>query len=381
MTPIASKFPHLGISIFPEMSTLAQKHHAINLAQGFPGFPVDSALIDLVYKYMKEGFNQYSPMPGVMRLREVLAEKQKKCYGLKYIPISEVTIAGGATEAVFSTLSAFIHAGDEVIQFEPVFDIYPPAIELNHGKTVRIKLSQPDFSYDWDLVRKAITPKTKMIIVNTPHNPAGTVLTLEDINQLAEIVRGTNILLLSDEVYEHMTFVGRTHVSPASHPELYDRTIITASLGKVFHCTGWRIGYCLAPASLSVEIRKVHQFVTFSANTSIQYAMADYLEIESNYLDLNDFFQKKRDLFTTKMAKSRFDLLPVQGSYFQLASYKRISNQNDVEFAKWLTAEHKVATIPISVFYSDHQDDHLIRFCFAKEESELEAAAERLFSI
>ena len=381
MIEISSKFPQLGISIFPEMSALAQKHQAINLAQGFPGFPVDSALIELVYKYMKEGFNQYSPMPGVMRLREVLAEKQKKCYGLKYNPLSEVTIAGGATEAVFSTLSAFIHAGDEVIQFEPVFDIYPPAIELNHGKTVRIKLSQPNFSYDWELVRKAISPKTRMIIVNTPHNPAGTVLTQWDIDQLADIVRGTNILILSDEVYEHMTFDGKRHISPASHPELYERTIITASLGKVFHCTGWRIGYCLAPASLSAEIRKVHQFVTFSANTAIQYAMADYLEIESNYLDLNHFFQKKRDLFASKMAKSRFDLLPVQGSYFQLASYKNISNQSDVEFAKWLTSEHKVATIPISVFYSDQKDDHIVRFCFAKEESELIEAAERLSGI
>jgi len=360
------------------MSALAQQYKAINLAQGFPGFPVDAGLVELVNKYMKDGHNQYSPMPGVLRLRETISKKQQKNYGLVYNPISEITIAAGATEAVFSTISALISEGDEVIEFEPVFDIYPPAIELNKGIAVRLKLTQPNFKYDWEKVKTAVSPKTKMIILNTPHNPAGTVLTKSDIDQLADIVRGTNILILSDEVYEHITFDGNVHISPASHPELYERTIITASLGKVFHCTGWRIGYCLAPASLSAEIRKVHQFVTFSANTAIQYAMADYLENENNYIHLRSFFQHKRDLFADKIKDSLFELLPVQGSYFQLASYKKISKQSDIEFSKWLTTEHKVATIPISVFYADRQDNHLIRFCFAKEDGELEEAAYRL---
>jgi methionine aminotransferase len=373
-----SKFPHLGISIFPEMSALAQQYKAINLAQGFPGFPVDAGLVELVNKYMKDGHNQYSPMPGVLRLRETISKKQQKNYGLVYNPISEITIAAGATEAVFSTIGALISEGDEVIEFEPVFDIYPPAIELNKGIAVRLKLTQPNFKYDWEKVKTAVSPKTKMIILNTPHNPAGTVLTKSDIDQLADIVRGTNILILSDEVYEHITFDENVHISPASHPELYERTIITASLGKVFHCTGWRIGYCLAPAALSSEIRKVHQFVTFSANTAIQYAMADYLENENNYIHLRSFFQHKRDLFADKIKDSLFELLPVQGSYFQLASYKKISKQSDIEFSKWLTTEHKVATIPISVFYADRQDNHLIRFCFAKEDGELEEAAYRL---
>ena len=375
---IVSKFPALGISIFPVMSALAHQHKAINLAQGFPGFPVSEELIGLVHHYLREGYNQYSPMQGILRLREVISQKQQKLYGTYFDPETEVTIAAGATEAMFSAISAVVKTGDEVIVFEPAFDIYVPAIELNGGKVVRIKLKHPDFHYDWEEVKAAITAKTKLMIINSPHNPTGRVLRKEDVDALAEIVKDTKILVLSDEVYEHMVFDGKEHFCLAVHPLLKDRTMVVASLGKVFHCTGWRIGYCLAPKVLSAEFRKAHQFVTFSANTPIQYAMADYLENEWNYLSLSSFFQTKRDLLRDLLKGSKFELLPAEGSYFQLASYKEITDQHDVEFAKWLTVEHGVASIPISVFYKDGTDDKIIRFCFAKEENELGKAAEKL---
>ena len=363
------------------MSALAQQHNAINLAQGFPGFSVDQDLIDLVYKYMSKGLNQYSPMVGVLKLREALNLKQQKLHQLYYNPESEITICAGATEAVFSAISAVINEGDDVICFEPVFDIYPPAVHLNKGKLIRIKLKQPHFDYDWEEVKSKINSKTKLIILNSPHNPTGKVLTNEDLNQLANIVKDTNIIVLSDEVYEHIVFDGKQHICLAIHPELKHRTIIVASLGKVFHCTGWRIGYCLAPEKLSAEIRKVHQFVTFSANTAIQYAMAEYLESDQHYLGLPDFFQQKRDFFASRLTNSSFKLLPSEGSYFQLASYSAISQQSDIEFAKMLTIEHGVASIPISCFYADGQDDKIVRFCFAKETNELEVAASRLLRL
>ncbi len=378
---LSSKFPDLGISIFPVMSALAQKHKAINLAQGFPGFAVSDELIDLVSKYMKEGHNQYSPMTGVLRLREALSIKQLKTQNVYYHPETEITIAAGATEAVFSAISAVVNEGDEVIVFEPVFDIYPPAIALNKGKIIRIKLQQPDFKYDWDEIASKITNKTKLIILNSPHNPTGSILGHDDILKLIHLVQNTNILILSDEVYEHMVFDNKTHICLASYPALKDRTMVVASLGKVFHCTGWRIGYCMAPEKLTTEFRKVHQFVTFSANTAIQYAMADYLLNELNFINLPSFFQQKRDSFIQKLKSSRFEILPTSGSYFQLVNYSAISDLADVEFAKWLTEVHGVASIPISVFYSDFQDDKLIRFCFAKEENELAEAARKLSAI
>ncbi len=381
MALFPSKFPHLGISIFPVMSALAQQHHAINLAQGFPGFPVSEELIDLVHSYLRQGHNQYSPMPGIMRLREVISAKQATLYGTYFDPATEVTIAAGATEAVFSAISAFVSPGDEVIVFEPVFDIYPPAIELNGGKVVRIKLRFPDFAYDWQEVKAAISPKTKLIILNSPHNPTGKALTWEDVEALATILKDSSILVLSDEVYEHMVFDGKQHHCLAAHPDLKERTLVIASLGKVFHCTGWRIGYCLAPSSLSAEFRTTHQFVTFSANTPIQHAMADYLENEEHYLSLPSIFQAKRDLFRDLMATGPFTLLHTEGSYFQLASYEGLSPLGDVAFAQWLTETHKVASIPISVFYGDGTDHKIIRFCFAKEDEELAQAAERLCAI
>ena len=373
-----SKFPNLGISIFATMSALSQQHNTINLAQGFPGFSVDQVLIDLVYKYMSDGFNQYSPMAGVLKLREAISTKQKKLYDLYYNPESEITICAGATEAVFSTISAFVNEGDEVICFEPAFDIYPPAVLLNKAKLVKIKLKQPNFEYDWEEVKDKITSKTKLIILNSPHNPTGKVLKYNDIQQLANLVKDTEIIILSDEVYEHIVFDNKPHICLATHPDLKNRTIIIASLGKVFHCTGWRIGYCLAPEKLSAEIRKVHQFVTFSVNTAIQYAMAEYLESEQHYLELPYFFQQKRDFFSLQLANSSFKLLPSDGSYFQLASYASISQQSDIDFTKKLTTEYGVASIPISSFYGDGQDDKIIRFCFAKETNDLAEAALRL---
>lgn len=373
-----SKFPQLGISIFPVMSALALQHKAINLAQGFPGFAVSEELIELVHNYLRRGQNQYSPMPGVLRLREVISQKQQKLYGAYYDPETEVSIAAGATEAVFSAISATVKQGDEVIIFDPAFDIYAPAIELNGGKVVRVPLHFPDFHYDWEKVKSAISPHTSLILINSPHNPTGRVLRKEDLDQLAQLVEGTNIVILSDEVYEHMVFDGLPHYCLGADPRLKDRTMVIASLGKVFHCTGWRIGYCMAPKALSAEFRKAHQFVTFSANTPIQYAMADYLENEKNYLSLPSFFQQKRDFFREKMRGSRFELLPAEGSYFQLATYQKLSDLHDVEFAKQLTIEHGVASIPISVFYKDGRDNKVIRFCFAKEEGELERAAEKL---
>jgi methionine aminotransferase len=376
-----SKFPQLGISIFPVMSALAQEHGAINLAQGFPGFPVSEELIQLVHHYLLKGYNQYSPMPGILRLRELISQKQAKLYGTYFDPETEISIAAGATEAVFSAISAFVNTGDEVILFDPTFDIYPPAIELNGGKVVRIPLVFPEFEYDWEKVKAAISPRTKMILLNSPHNPTGKILTLSDIDTLAELVKDTHILILSDEVYEHMVFDGASHHCLAAHPELKERTLVIASLGKVFHCTGWRIGYCMAPRALSAEFRKAHQFVTFSANTPIQYAMADYLENEDHYLSLPTFFQAKRDLFRDLMAPSPFQLLHSEGSYFQLASYAGLSDLPDVEFAKWLTQTHQVASIPISVFYENGTDNKVIRFCFAKEEEELERAALKLGAV
>ena len=360
------------------MSALAQQYGAINLAQGFPGFEVSEQLVDLVGTYMRKGVNQYSPMEGVLRLREVISQKQKKLYGISYDVATEVTISAGATEAVFAAISAFVHEGDEVICFEPVFDIYPPAIDFNKGKLIRIKLETPHFHYDWDKVAALVNPKTKLIILNTPHNPTGKILTAIDIEKLVAIVKNTSIVVISDEVYEHMVFDGKSHLSLASHPQLYDRTVVIASLGKVFHCTGWRIGYCLAPKYLTAEIRKVHQFVTFSANTPIQYAMADFLEQQENYLSLSKFFQQKRDFFIAQMSGSAFKFLPTDGSYFLLADYSAISQMSDLEFVKWITQKHAVAAIPVSVFNADGQDDKLIRFCFAKKEQELAEAAKRL---
>ncbi|WP_133552755.1 methionine aminotransferase [Algoriphagus boseongensis] len=375
---LISKLPHIGTTIFTVMSKMATDAEAINLSQGFPGFGADPILLDLVAKYTKGGFNQYSPMSGIPALRSILAEKTKLTQG--YLPDqeTEVTIVSGATEAIFCAVTAVVREGDEVIVLEPAYDSYEPAISLNKGVPIYVPLNSGNFSVDWEKVKDAISPKTRAIMVNSPHNPSGYVWTLSDVNQLAELIREKNIYVISDEVYEHITFDGKTHCSLGAHPELREKTFVCGSFGKSFHVTGWKIGYCLAPAALTSEFRKIHQYVTFSTVTPIQFALAEYLEVPDRYLSIPEFYQKKRDLFAKGLAETELEFIPSSGSFFQLASYGHLSKISDRELAEKMTKELRVACIPISVFYSDKKDDKIIRFCFAKEEAELEEALNRL---
>nr|WP_287939385.1 methionine aminotransferase [Algoriphagus sp.] len=375
---MVSKLPHIGTTIFTVMSKMATDAEAINLSQGFPGFKSDPILLDLVAKFTKEGMNQYSPMQGIPGLRKILAEKTKLTQGYFPDPETEVTIVSGATEALFCAVSAVTRLGDEVIVLEPAYDSYEPAITLNGGIPVYIPLNSGDFSVDWEKVSSAITYKTRAIMVNSPHNPSGYVWTENDVNQLAELVERTGILVISDEVYEHITFDGKPHISLGSHPVLREKTFVCGSFGKTFHVTGWKIGYCIAPKTWSLEFRKIHQYVTFSTVTPIQFALAEYLEVPERYLSIPDFYQKKRDLFSLGLSKTEFEFAPSTGSFFQLVSYRHLSTMADRTLAERMTKELKVACIPISVFYSDKRDDKIIRFCFAKEESELNEALNRL---
>lgn len=378
---IHSKLPSVGTTIFTQMSQLAAQHGAINLSQGFPNFPVDQQLKDLINHYVQGGFNQYAPMVGVLELRQAIARKKEVLYGCTLDPETEITITCGATEAIFSTIAALVRAGDEVIIFEPAYDCYGPAIAVNGGVTVPIQLRSPDYRIDWDQVKSKLTPRTRMIMVNTPHNPTGTILSSTDLEALQEITRDTDIIVLSDEVYQHLLYDGRQHQSVLRYPELYRRSVITMSFGKTFHATGWRIGYAIAPPALTTEIRKVHQFNTFSIIRPLQHAMADYLAEPENYLSLPQFFQQKRDVFLTAMKESPFELLPCAGTYFMLARYGDISKLGDQAFARWLTKEKGVAVIPISSFYTDGTDEGIVRFCFAKTEETLLAAAEKLSGV
>ena len=375
---LSSKLPHVGTTIFTVMSKLATDTGAINLSQGFPGFNCDPDLLDLVTKYMHKGYNQYAPMSGVPVLKQRLAEKTKLVYGVEYHAEDEVTIVSGATEAIFSAVTAVITEGDEVILLEPAYDSYAPAVILNGGIPIYIPLSLPDFSVDWEKVKSAINPKTRLIMVNTPHNPTGYVWTQEDVNMLAELIQDTDIYVVSDEVYEHISFDGRAHISLMTHPVLKERTFVCGSFGKTFHVTGWKIGYCLAPKSLTEEFRKIHQFVTFSTPTPLQYALAEYLEEPSHYLSIPDFYQKKRDLFCKGLKETPFEFVPAQGSFFQLASYGHLSQESDFDLAVRLTKEIGVASIPISVFFDQKTDHKILRFCFAKEDSQLETALDKL---
>jgi len=373
-----SKLPDVGTTIFTVMSKMAADHNAINLSQGFPGFGADSVLLDLVTKYMRLGHNQYAPMSGVPALRERVAEKTKRLYGIDYDADEEVTIVSGATEAIFSAITAVVSIGDEVILLEPAYDSYAPAILLNGGIPIYIPLQMPDFSVDWEAVKKAINPKTKLILVNTPHNPTGYVWTQNDVNQLAELVQEQEMYVVSDEVYEHITFDGRAHISLMTHPVLRSKTFVCGSFGKTFHVTGWKIGYCLAPKNLMTEFRKIHQFVTFSTATPLQYALAEYLQNPAHYLSIPDFYQRKRDLFCEGLRQTPFEFEPAQGSFFQLVSYGHISQVSDFELAVKMTQTIGVASIPISVFYSQKTDPKILRFCFAKEDSQLEEALDQL---
>jgi len=378
---IRSKLPNVGTTIFTKMTNLSNEHNAINLSQGFPDFDVDSKLISLVEKYMRKGFNQYAPMQGVLPLREKIAQKFKKNYGSDYDVNKEITITTGATEALFAAITAIVHKGDEVIIFEPAYDSYVPVIELCGGKPVYIKLDHPVYSIDWDLVNKNLSSKTKLIILNSPHNPTGSVLKPNDIIELKKIIENNEILILSDEVYEHILFDGNTHESMSCYPELAAKSFVVSSFGKTYHATGWKIGYCLAPESLTEEFRKVHQYLTFSVNTPVQLAYADFLDSGDKFMDLASFYQKKRDLFLSKLKKSKFKIVPCSGSYFQLLDYSKISEMSDIEFSKKLTIEHKVASIPPSVFYKNSDDHKVLRFCFAKKNKTLEEAALRLCEV
>jgi len=360
------------------MSQLAAEHNAINLSQGFPDYDCDPVLIEFVADAMKKGHNQYAPMTGVPALRELIADKVNNLYGAAYDPGTEVTVTAGGTQAIFTALSAYINAGDEVIIFEPAYDCYAPTIKMLGGLVKPYEMAPPDYDIDWEMVKKLFTANTKMIILNSPHNPTGTILRDKDIQALIKLTKNTDILILSDEVYEHLIYDGEQHRSLALYPELRERAFIVASFGKLLHTTGWKTGYCLAPEHLMKEFRKVHQFNVFSVNTPMQTGIANYLKDPSNYTGIATFFQEKRDLFRSLLAETRFKLLPCNGSYFQCVSYSHFSDEKDAAFAERLIKAYGVASIPVSAFYNRNTDHHILRFCFAKKQDTLEKAVERL---
>jgi len=364
--PIRSKLPATGTSIFSVMSALAQAHGAVNLGQGFPDYDIDPGLIDMVYAAMRAGHNQYPLSPGVMALREAIAVKVQRLYGRAYDPGNEVTVTTGATQGIFTTIQALAHVGDEVIVFEPAYDSYIPAIRLAGATPVPLALTVPGYDIDWNAVRRAVTPRTRMIVVNTPNNPGTGILSADDLAQFAAITRDTRIVIVSDEVYEHMVYDGARHESLARHNELAARSVVIGSFGKTFHATGWKVGYALAPLEITTEIRRVHQFTVFTVNSAVQHGLAEFLGDPARYEGLPAFFTAKRDLLRAALAETPLDLLPCRGSYFQLATYTRISS------------EPAVATIPLSAFYQDGTDHRVIRFCFAKRDATIHAAAERL---
>ena len=376
-----SKLPNVGTTIFTVMSALANKHNAINLSQGFPDFKSDQRLVDLVSKAMNSGYNQYAPMPGRLELRQIISKKIETLYDASYDPESEITVTAGATQAIFTIISTFIKPNDEVIIFKPAYDSYEPTIELNGGKTIAIQLKAPLFNVDWKEVKGKINRRTKMIIINTPQNPSGNVFTKADLLQLQELIKGTNILVLSDEVYEHIIFDGEQHQSVSTFPDLKKRSFAVASFGKTFHNTGWKVGYCCAPKELMDEFRKVHQFAVFCVNHPVQRALETYLEEPKHYLELSEFYQEKRDLFLDLIKNSKFKYRPTQGTYFQLLDYSEITQERDVDFAKRLTIEHGLASIPMSVFNVDGFDQKLLRFCFAKTDETLKKATDILNQI
>lgn len=378
---INSKLPNIGTTIFTVMSGLAKEYNAINLSQGFPDFGCSPKLLDLAQKNLMGGFNQYAPMTGAQPLRETISELLQNCYQSSYHPDTEITITAGATQGIYTSIAAFINKGDEVIVFEPAYDCYIPAIEVHEGVVKPISLEYPNFTINWNTVKSSMTDKTKMIIINSPHNPSGTTLSQSDLLELEKLVIGKNIIVISDEVYEHMVFDGKPHQSVARFKSLASQSIIVSSFGKTIHATGWKIGYVAAPKELMIEFRKVHQFLVFCVNHPFQLALADYLKDESTYKDLHQFYQAKRDYFKKLISTSRFGLEPCTGTYFQLLNYKNITDEKDTDFAVRLTKEKGLASIPLSVFYSNQQQQQLLRFCFAKKEETLEMAAEILCKI
>jgi methionine aminotransferase len=378
---INSKLPNVGTTIFTVMSALATEYKAVNLGQGFPDFPMSEELTAKVAEAMKNGHNQYAPMPGLMGLRESIAEKVEFLYKTKVNPDTEISITPGGTYAIYSSLTTILQPGDEVILFEPAYDSYIPNIEINGAKAVPLPLTYPDYKIDWDLVRSSITAKTKAILINSPHNPTGSVLDKNDIAELKSVTAGTNIFIVSDEVYEHLIYDELLHESMLKYPELFERSFVNFSFGKTYHCTGWKLGYCIAPAAFTKEFRKVHQFNCFSCFTPAQVALAEYLKNKDAYLSLPRFMQQKRDYFIELMKQTKFDLLNTSGSYFVCASYGRISDEADKDLAIRLTKEVGVATIPLSAFYHNQKDDKVVRFCFSKQNRTLQQAVERLMKI
>ena len=381
MIPIVSKLPQVGTTIFTVMSALANELGAVNLSQGFPDYETSPELIELVNQAMKNGYNQYAPMAGVMSLREEISKKTEKLYGAYYNPDTEITITAGGTQAIYTAITTVIHPNDEVIIFEPAFDCYAPAIKVAGGIVKSLELEPPDYKINWEMVKRLINNRTRMIILNSPHNPTATILQQEDIKELSAIVKDQDILILSDEVYEHLIYDGQSHLSMARYPELKERSFIVASFGKPFHATGWKVGYCMAPAYLMNEFRKVHQFLVFCVNAPMQVGIAEYLKNEHHYLSLKDFFQQKRDYFREALKSSRFELLPCSGSYFQSVRYGRISEEKDADLAIRLTKEVGVASIPVSAFYNMGTDHHVLRFCFAKRQETLDKAVDRLIKV
>ncbi|HKI77039.1 MAG TPA: methionine aminotransferase [Ignavibacteriaceae bacterium] len=378
---INSKLPGFGLSIFAKMTKLAQENKAINLSQGFPDFNCSDELIELVNKYQKKGFNQYAPMPGVFELRQKISKKIKKLYSKKYNFESEITITSGATQALYTAISCSIKKDDEVIIPEPAYDSYSPVVILNGGNPVYVPLNKNDFTLDWNKIKDAITDKTRMIIINSPHNPTGSIITHSDIKILEEITRDTKILILSDEVYEHIIFDGQKHISISESEELSAKAFVISSFGKTYHTTGWKIGYCAAPEHLTEEFRKIHQFIVFAVNTPIQLAYAEYMNEEKHYQNLSPFYQRKRDILIDSLTKSRFKFSPTKGTYFQLLDYSNISDKNDMEFAIYLAKEKGVAVIPISPFCTIDKEKKIIRVCFAKNDEVLMKASEILNNI
>ncbi len=378
---VRSKLPNISTTIFTVITELANKHKALNLAQGFPDFSPPDELIGLVEKYMRKGFNQYAPMQGLMKLREKIAIKTQELYGLTYNPDSEITITSGATEGIYSTISAFIQEGDEVIVFEPAYDSYAPIIKINGGNPIYVAAKLPDYKIDWEEVNKMVNARTRMIIINSPHNPSGSILSMEGMEKLNKLVSGTKILILSDEVYEHIVFDGLEHVSLSKFPNLKDKSIIVSSFGKTYNATGWKLGYCLANEDITKEIRKIHQFNVFCVNTPLQHAFAEYLDKKEAYLKIGRFYQQKRDEFLKLIEGSKFSYTPSQGTFFQMLSFKDISNEKDADFANRLIKEYKIASIPVSAFYHKAFDSKELRFCFAKTSETLNKAAEILHKI
>ncbi len=381
--PLQTKLPKVGTTIFTVMSQLAAEHGAVNLGQGFPDFAAPSRLMDELDAAMRAGHNQYAPMTGVPALRQAIAEKALRCYGASVDPDTEITVTSGATEAIFNAIHAVVRAGEEVVVLDPAYDCYEPAIDLAGARAVHVALDPQTFAADWQQVRDAITPRTRMLMINSPHNPSGAMLGEADLRELAAILDGTDIFLVSDEVYEHIVFDGRRHESVLRHPELASRAFVISSFGKTYHCTGWKIGYAIAPPALTAEFRKVHQYNTFTSFSPAQYAFAAMIREEpAHYEQLGAFYQAKRDRFREQLLATRLKPLPVPGGYFQLVDYSAVSDLPDIEFVKWLTVEHGVTAIPLSPFYeSPPPGQRLARLCFAKNDATMDAAVERLLKL